>query len=76
MTTKQIRTLAIELLDDENGINAKGYDLLEDLLNETGNSDIVNAVDAQNGRFFLGEEVAEQFRNDLTNLTKSINLNL
>ncbi len=52
---KQLRALAIALLDDENGINTKAYDLLQDALGEN-NEDIFNAVTACEGRFFLPED--------------------
>jgi hypothetical protein len=55
---KNLRKLAILLLDDENGINKDAYrELAKELIAE-GHTDIVNAVTAQNGRYYLGEDDA------------------
>jgi len=63
MNAKGIRTLAIEVLDSEDGISEKSYSVLRDLLNETDNKDIVKLVEATDGRFYLGEDDAEDLRN-------------
>lgn len=59
---KKIRTLAIALLDDENGINSEGYEALASLLHETNNTDILDAVEAQGGRYFIYENDAETLK--------------
>lgn len=59
---KGIRTLAIEVLDSEDGISEKSYSVLRNLLLKTGNKDIVKLVDATDGRFYLGEDDAEDLR--------------
>ena len=56
---KNIRLLAILLLDDENGINGLAYNALAAELAATGNDDILLAVRAQDGRYFIGEDDAE-----------------
>jgi len=56
---KNLRTLAILLLDDENGINSEAYFLLEPMLHETGNQDILDVVECQHGRYYLGEDDAQ-----------------
>lgn len=53
-----IRKFAIAVLDDERGINEAAWDQLKVLLlcdEEGDNKDIINAVDASEGRFFLPE---------------------
>ena len=62
MDAKGIRTLAIEVLDSENGITEDAYDVLRDLLLETGNADVAEKVDATDGMFYLGEDDAEDLR--------------
>jgi len=48
-----IRKFAIAALDDDYGINEKGYDILRDALFDAGHEDILKAVDACEGRFYL-----------------------
>lgn len=51
-----MRELAIALLDDEHGISTNAWKMLSAVLEEEGNNeDILNAVKAQDGRFFLPE---------------------
>lgn len=54
---KNFRALAIALLDDENGISHDAFNLLEDFAQDNNfkAQDIFDAVDAQDGRFFLPE---------------------
>lgn len=59
---KNLRKLAILLLDDENGINEAAYNELVPLLIESGDQDVLDAVNAQDGRFFIGETDAERLR--------------
>ena len=56
---KNLRKLAILLLDDENGINEAAYNELAAELSAAGHTDILNAVTAQDGRFYLGEDDAQ-----------------
>jgi hypothetical protein len=62
MNKQTIRDLALALLDDEDGINSTGFDILSDLLKDTGNDDILNSVNAIDGRYFVGEDDAEILR--------------
>ena len=55
MDKKQLRSLAISLLDDAHGISTEAYDHLQDALGEN-NEDIFNAVTACEGRYFLPED--------------------
>lgn len=49
-----MRKLAIALLDDDHGIGETAWTLLREALTEEGgNDDILDAVDAVDGRFFL-----------------------
>lgn len=57
MNKKQLRALAIALLDDGDGINAKAYGLLcEALRYEGGCQDIISCVESQTNRSFLPED--------------------
>ncbi len=57
---KNLRTLAILLLDDANGINEAAFgELSKSLVEAGGNDDILSAVIAQDGRFYLGEDDAQ-----------------
>jgi hypothetical protein len=56
---KNLRKLAILLLDDENGINEAAYNELATQLAEAGHTDILNAVKADAGRYYLGEDDAQ-----------------
>lgn len=62
MNKKNIRQLAILLLDDENGINSEAYEALASILHETGNQDILDAVEANNGRYWIGEDDAQALK--------------
>lgn len=62
MTNERIRTLIINLLDDEQGINDRGYTDLSTLAAETGNTDVIVLADCENNRWFLGEDDAEDLR--------------
>ena len=57
---KQIRKLAILILDDSNGISTEAFVLLENILKKTGSTDIVNEVIYEAGRVFLGEDTATE----------------
>jgi len=47
-----IRRLAVLILTDENGINQESYDQMLHLLNEE-DADIIDRVEATNGRYYL-----------------------
>ncbi len=57
---KNLRKLAILLLDDENGINESAYNQLAADLAFAGHTDILNVVKCQDGRYFIGENDAER----------------
>jgi hypothetical protein len=57
----QLETLAVNLLDDDEGICEAGWTELEVLLEQV-NSIIPNAVEATNGRFYLGTEKVKGLR--------------
>lgn len=56
MDKTQIRDLAINLLDDEHGINGDAYESLKNADKNLDCNDIFMAVQAVNGRYFLNEE--------------------
>ena len=55
----KIRSLAIKLLDDENGINKHAFYELRDLLILTDNDDICKCVKADLDRFYITEDQAD-----------------
>ncbi len=57
-----VRNLALDLLDDEHGINRQAYKSLADWLDDEGCSDIVDAVDACEGRYYIAAETAQELR--------------
>jgi hypothetical protein len=61
ITNNQFRVLAINLLDDENGINEKAYFELKEIARESFpyTNDIFDAVSAQDNRYFLNEDAAQ-----------------
>ena len=56
MDKTQIRDLAINLLDDEHGINSDAFETLKNADVGLDCTDIFAAVVAVNGRYFLNEE--------------------
>jgi hypothetical protein len=60
MKNEDIRELALLVLDDENGISEEAYNKLSGLLQEAECADILEAVDATDGRFYIGEDFAEE----------------
>jgi hypothetical protein len=62
MKDSELRIVVINLLDDENGVNETAYRGLEILCDEHGWIDIIEAVESADGRFYLGEDVADELR--------------
>lgn len=52
---KEIRDLAIAVLDDDNGIPSTAWELLEPLLRVNQDFDILQAVRATDNRWYLKE---------------------
>lgn len=50
------RQFAIDLLHDEHGINNEAMKFLSGLLEDTGNGDILDAVESSEGRYYLPED--------------------
>ena len=67
MYMQQLRKMAITVLDDENGINEAGYDLLATILVQTDNADILAQVDVAEGRAYIGEDFAEEELSKIAN---------
>ena len=55
-----VRTL-IHALNDGYGLNETAYHAAADVLTSVGRADILEAVDATEGRFYLHEAQAEEF---------------
>jgi hypothetical protein len=62
MTKQTLRLTIINLLDDEQGINESGYKGIDELCCENGWMDITDNVNNANGRFYLGEDDADDLR--------------
>ncbi len=60
MNDKDLRELALLVLDDENGISEEAFNKLSSLLEDIGCADILVAVDSSEGRFYIGEDFAEE----------------
>lgn len=56
--SQALRNLALAILDDEHGINSQAWETLADMLDDDGQSDIVEAVRATEGRFYLTKEAS------------------
>jgi hypothetical protein len=57
---KAVRKMALLLLDDDNGIALNAYEFLSIMLVESGNEDIMEAVDVTENRAYVGEDYAEE----------------
>lgn len=56
---RNLRNMAIQLLDDENGISDAGYHALQSFVADTAPGscdDIFSAVGAAQGRYYLNED--------------------
>ncbi len=62
ITKENSRQLIIDLLDDEYGINGPAFNGVSLLAENTGNEDIITRVEASEGRWYLGEDDAEELR--------------
>jgi hypothetical protein len=62
MTKQLLRNTILNLLDEEHGINLAGYEGISEICCENGWDDITNKVEDANGRFYLGEDDAEELR--------------
>lgn len=62
---RAVRKMALLLLDDENGIGLEAHGFLSAMLVETGNEDILGAVDVTESRAYVGEDYAEAELNKL-----------
>ena len=62
MEDQTLRNLAIDLLDDEHGINSQAWKILADMLYDTDAIDILDAVEATDGRYYIKTKVARQMR--------------
>lgn len=58
----ELRTLALAILNDEQGINSKAFYILESLLRSSGDVDILDAVKCDNDRFYISEATAEALK--------------
>jgi hypothetical protein len=59
----RFRKLAIVLLDDDEGINETAYNLLYELLTDTGQlQDFLHCIKSVDGRFYIEKKTAERLR--------------
>ena len=66
MKNKDLRELAILILDDGNGIGDEAVNKLKEMLTEANCSDIVEQIEVSNNRHFIGEDFAEEALRDLS----------
>ena len=57
---KTVRRLGLTVLDDGNGISEEAWDALADLLALANCHDIIEHVNATEGRYYIGEDFAEE----------------
>ena len=57
---KDIRRLALTLLDNENGLRKQDFNLLRMFIIKSDNDDILSEVDTTNGQTYIGEDYAEE----------------
>jgi len=53
ISDKQIRELALEILDDGEGVSTDAWRILHPILESSGNEDIIRAIDGVENRVFL-----------------------
>jgi hypothetical protein len=56
-----LRKFAVVLLNDDQGINYPAWELLRAMLRKEGHTDIIDAVDMQDGRVYLPADKADDF---------------
>jgi hypothetical protein len=69
---KATRKMALLLLDDDNGISKQAYGYLSAMLIETGNDDILDAVDLTDNRAYIGEDYAEEELDKLADIASVV----
>ena len=74
MTNRDMRELALLLLDDQEGINGAAYDKLASFLSDAGCEDILQQVDGANGRYYIGEDFAEEALRDISKWEEAQNV--
>jgi hypothetical protein len=57
-----LRNFAFALLDDEYGINGEAWESLHQMLEDDDQEDIIDAVKATEGRYYLTAETANKLR--------------
>lgn len=58
-----LRQLALELLDDDQGINSRAWKTLSDMLYDDEQNDIIDAVKETEGRIYLTSNAVEALTN-------------
>lgn len=62
MNKKQLRHLALLLLNSPHGINSEAYELLVSMLHVTGDYDILDVIATKDGYYFIGEDDFEDLK--------------
>jgi len=60
--SQAFRNLALDLLDDEHGVNKTAWMPLADMLDDHGSADIVEAISVKGGRFRLSGATVAKLR--------------
>jgi len=72
MKNKDLRELALLLLDDGYGINDDASDKLKVMLAEANCSDIIDQIEVIKGRHIIGEDFAEEALRDISKWEEAI----
>jgi hypothetical protein len=74
MNKTKLRQFALMVLDDENGIREDAYNILAELLQDNNSGDLLNAVEVDKDRAFIGENIAEECLADIGKWEESFNV--
>jgi len=59
MSDQAFRRFFLVVLDDSHGISGEAFEIIKDEMTARGCEDIIDAVEASNGRVFINEDFAE-----------------
>jgi hypothetical protein len=62
MAKNGIRLMAIDILDEPNGISLKSYKFMCAVLTDANSTDVINEITEYEGRYFLEEHIVDELR--------------
>ena len=74
MKKVDIRRMALVILDDDSGISKQVFDALCPILEDADCEDIIAMVDSTEGKFYIGEDYAEEELNNLSKWEEAQNI--